>query len=124
MNGKIIWIFISISSNSSTNELFIPYSFTFVNILFVELPSISILNGILGPIPIKAGFPFITLNGTWKIIFLLSFAFDLYYDYSRGLLLDKGYYNRIFENIKDKDKFKPYFDEVEKYLRECENNAW
>ena len=58
-----------------------------------------------------------------KIIFLLSFAFDLYYDYSRGLLLDKGYYNRIFENIKDKDKFKPYFDEVEKYLRECENNA-
>ena len=59
-----------------------------------------------------------------RIIVLLSFAFDLYYDYSRGLILDKGYYDKIFEHIKDKEKFKPYFDEVEHYLKESEIDAW
>ena len=58
-----------------------------------------------------------------RIIVLLSFAFDLYYDYSRGLILDKGYYDKIFEHIKDKEKFKPYFDEVEHYLKESEIDA-
>ena len=58
-----------------------------------------------------------------RIIFLLSFAFDLYYNYSRGLILDKGYYDKIFEHIKDKEKFKPYFDEVEHYLKESEIDA-
>ena len=58
-----------------------------------------------------------------RIIVLLSFAFDLYYNYSRGLILDKGYYDKIFEHIKDKEKFKPYFDEVEHYLKESEIDA-
>lgn len=58
-----------------------------------------------------------------KIIVLLSFAFDLHYNYSRGLIVDKGYYEKIFEHIKDKDKFKPYFDEVEHYLKESEIDA-
>ena len=58
-----------------------------------------------------------------RIIFLLSFAFDLYYNYSRGLILDKGYYDKILEHIKDKEKFKPYFDEVEHYLKESEIDA-
>ena len=58
-----------------------------------------------------------------RIIVLLSFAFDLYYNYSRGLILDKGYYDKILEHIKDKEKFKPYFDEVEHYLKESEIDA-
>ena len=46
-----------------------------------------------------------------KILVFLAFAFDLNYDYSKQTILEKGYYDKMFEHIKNKDKFKPYFDE-------------
>ena len=52
-----------------------------------------------------------------KIILYLSFVFDLNYDYSKQTILEKGYYDKILEHIKDKDKFRPYFDEAKKYLK-------
>ena len=52
-----------------------------------------------------------------KILVFLAFAFDLNYDYSKQTILEKGYYDKMFEHIKNKDKFKPYFDEVKKYLK-------
>lgn len=52
-----------------------------------------------------------------KILVFLAFAFDLNYDYSKQTILEKGYYDKMFEHIKNKDKFEPYFDEVKKYLK-------
>ena len=57
------------------------------------------------------------------VLVFLSFAYDLHYDYSRSLILEKGYFDKMFEHVKDKELFKPYFDEVKKYLEESVKDA-
>lgn len=56
-----------------------------------------------------------------SIIMKIGLAFDLYYDYSREKIRDEKYIEKMFEHIKNKELFKPYFDEVINYLK-GENN--
>lgn len=58
-----------------------------------------------------------------KIVLFLSFVYDINYDYSRSTILENKYYEKMFDEIKDKDKFKPYFDEAINYLKESVKNA-
>ncbi|HOO68239.1 MAG TPA: HD domain-containing protein [Bacilli bacterium] len=51
-----------------------------------------------------------------SVITLLSLVYDLNFDYSFIYIKENNIINKIYENIKDKDKFKPYFDEINNYI--------
>lgn len=52
-------------------------------------------------------------DGTVK---LLSLVYDLNFNYSFKYMKDNNYVKRIFENIKDKERFKIYFEKINKYI--------
>ena len=50
------------------------------------------------------------------IVGIIAMVFDLNYYYSFKLLKEKNYIDKMFESIKDKEKFRPYFEGVKKYI--------
>ena len=53
-----------------------------------------------------------------EIILNLAMVFDLNFKYSLEYLKKYNLLDKMFQNIKDKNKFKPYFDYVKKYIDE------
>lgn len=53
-----------------------------------------------------------------RIIMLMGLVFDLYFDYSKERVLNEKYIEKIYGNMKSKKIFKPYIDELIKYLKE------
>ena len=47
---------------------------------------------------------------------IFALIYDINYDYSFNHLKQYKIYDQIFEKIKDKNKFKPYFDKVNNYI--------
>lgn len=58
----------------------------------------------------------ITINENIVIIF--SFVYDFNFNLSLDLIKYKNYYEKIYERLNDKDKFKTYFDDIKKYIDE------
>ncbi len=55
-----------------------------------------------------------------RIILLFGLVYDLYYDYSKERVLNEEYIKKMYEHLKNKKIFKPYLDEITKYLKgEC-----
>ena len=59
-----------------------------------------------------------SLSKNDKVVIILGFVYDLNFDYSKNELIDKKYLDSLFKAIKNKERFKEYFDEVNKYLKE------
>lgn len=57
------------------------------------------------------------------LIFYLSFIYDLNYDYSCKILLDLGYLDKIYNNLKNKERYTKYFDFAKKYLEKRSKNV-
>lgn len=57
-------------------------------------------------------------NSNDAIILFLAMIYDLNFKYSFEYLKKNNYIEKIFENIKDKQKFKKYFDYIKKYINE------
>lgn len=57
-------------------------------------------------------------NTNDSILAHLAFVFDLNYKYSFKHLYDHKIIEKYFDQIKDKEKFKPYFEIVENYIKE------
>ncbi len=47
----------------------------------------------------------------------LAIIFDLNFDYSKKLIIEKEYLERMYEYLENKELFKEYFDEAIKYLK-------
>lgn len=60
-------------------------------------------------------------NGNDTILAHLAFVFDLNYKYSFKHLHDHKIIDKYFEFIKDKEKFRPYFEIIQKYIEERMN---
>ena len=56
-------------------------------------------------------------NNNDRIVMFIGFIFDLNYEYSKERVLDEKYLNKIYDNLKNKKRFKPYIDEAIKYLK-------
>ena len=56
-------------------------------------------------------------NKNEEILIYVSMAYDLYYDYSKERVVNEKYFEKLYENLKNKKLFKPYFDEAIKYLK-------
>ena len=52
-----------------------------------------------------------------RIILLFGLVYDLYYDYSKERVLNEGYIKKMYDHLKNKKIFKPYLDEITKYLK-------
>ena len=52
-----------------------------------------------------------------RIVMLIGFIFDLYFDYSKERVLDEEYIDKIYNHLKNKKLFKKYRDEAIKYLK-------
>jgi len=59
-----------------------------------------------------------TQNENDAILVHLAFVFDLNYKYSFKHLHDHKIIEKYFEQIKNKEKFKPYFDIIQNYIKE------
>ncbi len=59
-------------------------------------------------------------NNNDKVIATLSLVFNLYFDYSKKLIIEKEYLERMYEYLENKELFKEYFDEAIKYLKGSE----
>ncbi|MFQ8642885.1 MAG: HD domain-containing protein [Oscillospiraceae bacterium] len=55
-------------------------------------------------------------NGSDGIVYHLGYIYDLNFNSSFKYLKDNKLIDKIFEKIKDKEKFKPYFEEIKKYI--------
>lgn len=55
-------------------------------------------------------------NKSDDLILKLAMVFDLNFDYSFKYLYENKLIDKIFLNVKNKDKFKPYFDYINKYI--------
>ena len=55
-------------------------------------------------------------NGSDGIIYTLGYIYDLNFNYSFNYLKDNKLIDKIFEKIQDKEKFKPYFEQIKKYI--------
>lgn len=53
-----------------------------------------------------------------KIVIILGFIYDLNFDYSKEEIIDKKYLDLLYKAIKNKERFKEYFDELNKYLKD------
>lgn len=51
-----------------------------------------------------------------KVVSTLSMLFDLYFDYSKNTIIEKGYLDRLLEYLNNKQIFKEYIEEVKNYL--------
>lgn len=56
-------------------------------------------------------------NNNDSVIGTLSLVFDLNFDYSKKLIIEKEYLERMYEYLENKELFKEYFDEAIKYLK-------
>lgn len=56
-------------------------------------------------------------NQSDNILLSLAMVFDLNFEYSFKYLHDRKLIDKIFENIKDKEKFKIYFDYINDYIK-------
>lgn len=52
-----------------------------------------------------------------QVIKILSYIFDLNFDYSYKKILESKYLDIVYKNLKNKKIFKEYFDEIKKYLK-------
>ena len=57
-------------------------------------------------------------NKNDNIIGILSLVFDLNFDYSKKIIIEKEYLERMFEYLENKDLFKEYFDEAIKFIKD------
>lgn len=55
------------------------------------------------------------------ILLCLAMVFDLNFDYSFEYLLDRNLIWRMYDNIVEKERFKKYFDYIDKYIHERVN---
>ena len=53
-----------------------------------------------------------------NIILIFSFIYDVNCFITLDLIKTYDYYNKIYDRLKDKEKFKPYIDYINKYLKE------
>ena len=49
---------------------------------------------------------------------MFSFVYDFNFNLSLDILKHKKYYEKIYERLHNKDKFKPYIEHVIKYIDE------
>ena len=52
-----------------------------------------------------------------RIIMLMGLVFDLYFDYSKERVLNEEYMKKLYDHLQNKKLFKPYIDEINKYLK-------
>ncbi len=52
-----------------------------------------------------------------RIISMMALCFDLNYDYSKERVYREDYIGKMYKHLKNKKIFKPYVDEVKKYLK-------
>ncbi len=52
-----------------------------------------------------------------RIISMFALVFDLNYDYSKERVYNEDYIGKMYEHLKNKKLFKPYVDEIKKYLK-------
>ena len=56
------------------------------------------------------------------VLDILSFVFDLNYDYSFERVYEEGYVDKIYGELKNKEIFKEYYEELIKFLKKrCKN---
>ena len=48
---------------------------------------------------------------------MFALCFDLNYDYSKERVYNEDYLGKMLASLKNKKLFKPYVDEVKKYLK-------
>jgi len=58
------------------------------------------------------------MNMSDNLVLKLAMVFDLNFDYSYKYLKEYKLIDKIYENVKNKNKFKPYFEYVNKYIEE------
>ncbi len=58
-----------------------------------------------------------------RILMFIGLVFDLNYEYSKKRVLKEKYIEKIYNNLKNKKIFKPYVDEVIKFLKEGNKNV-
>jgi len=56
-------------------------------------------------------------NKNDRVLMLLSLVYDLNFNYSTDRIKNEKYVEKLYSHIKNKKLFKPYFDEVIKYLK-------
>ena len=61
-------------------------------------------------------------NASDNLLLMLGMVFNLNFDYSFKYLYDMKLIDKIFVNIKNKDKYRVYFDYVNKYILDKINN--
>ena len=54
-----------------------------------------------------------------RVVMKLALVYGLYFDYSRKTVLERKYLDRLYESLKNKEIFRPYYEEVKKYLEGC-----
>lgn len=52
-----------------------------------------------------------------KLITMFGLVYDINFDYSKNRIYEEKYIDKIYEVLKNKDIFKPYVDEINKYLK-------
>ena len=52
-----------------------------------------------------------------RVLMLIGLVYDLNFDYSKQRVKNEKYIEKIYENMSNKKLFKPYFDELIKYLK-------
>jgi hypothetical protein len=57
-------------------------------------------------------------NASDDVILKLAMVYDLNFDYSFKHMYDMKLIDKMFENIKNKEKFKPYFDYINNFIKE------
>ena len=58
-----------------------------------------------------------------RVLMKFGFVYGLYFDYSKKTILENEYLDRMYETLKNKKLFKPYFEEAKKYLEGCVKNV-
>ena len=58
-----------------------------------------------------------TNNNNDELLLHVSMIYDLNFDYSKERILNEKYVEKIFNVVENKKMFKPYFDEMIKYLK-------
>ncbi len=53
-----------------------------------------------------------------NIIILLAFPYDIYFDISMSIIKNKKYYEKIYNRLENKEKFKEFLNHIEKYIKE------
>ncbi len=53
-----------------------------------------------------------------NIVILLAFPYDIYFNITLKIIKDNKYYEKIYNRLDDKEKFKEYLEHIEKYLKE------